>query len=71
MGRHRIVREAYLYGCPRATMDMIRKQETNVRAPDDAHAPMGQLVKLRKYPAVDDHGAAAPNADTVYTMGGR
>ena len=30
--------------------------------------PMGQLIKLRAYPDVDDHGAAAPNADTLYTM---
>ena len=32
--------------------------------PDDAHAPMGQIIKLRAYPAVDNHAAAAPNADT-------
>ena len=68
MTKHKIVREAYLFGYPLVTMDMTRKHETNVRVPDDAHAPMGQLVKLRAYPAVDDHGAAAPNADTLYTM---
>ena len=68
MLKHKIVREAYLFGYPLVTMDMTRKHETNVRVPDDAHAPMGQLVKLRAYPAVDDHGAAAPNADTLYTM---
>jgi len=49
-------------------MDLTRLQETNVRKPDSAHAPMGQLIKLRSYPAVDNHGAAAPNADTLYTM---
>ena len=65
MEKHKIVREAYLYGYPLVTLDMTRKHETNVREPDDAHAPMGQLVKLRTYPAVDDHGAAAPNADTA------
>ena len=68
MTKHKIVREAYLFGYPLVTMDMTRRHETNVRVPDDAHAPMGQLVKLRAYPAVDDHGAAAPNADTLYTM---
>jgi len=47
---------------------MTRQHETNVRVPDGAHAPVGQLVKLRAYPAVDDRGAAAPNADTLYTM---
>src|ERR1700693_6648627 len=28
---------------------------------------MGQLLRLRSYPAVDDHSAPAPNADTLYT----
>ncbi len=62
------VLEAYIYGYPLVTMDMTRRQETNVRVPDGAHAPMGQLIKLRTYPAVDNHTAAAPNADTLYTM---
>jgi hypothetical protein len=66
--KHKIVLDAYLYGYPLVTMDMTRRQETNVREPDDAHAPMGQLIKLRAYPAVDNRSAAAPNADTLYTM---
>ena len=52
-----IVRDAYICGYPLVTMDLIRRQETNVREPDDAHAPMGQLVKLRSYPAVDNRSA--------------
>ncbi len=68
MEKHKIVREAYLFGYPLVTLDMTRRQETNVPVPDDAHAPMGQLIKLRAYPAVDNRGAAAPNADTLYTM---
>ena len=68
MEKHKVVREAYIYGYPLVTMDMTRRQETNVRVPDEAHAPMGQLIKLRAYPAVDNRGAAAPNADTLYTM---
>jgi hypothetical protein len=66
--RQQIVRETYTYGYPLVTMDMTRRQQTNVRVPDDAHAPMGQLIKMRAYPAVDNKGAAAPNADTMYTM---
>ncbi len=66
--RDKLVRETYIYGYPLVTMDLTRKQETNVRVPDDAHAPMGQIIKLRSYPAVDNHSAAAPNADTLYTM---
>ena len=60
MEKHKIVRDAYVFGYPLVTMDMTRKHETNVRAADDAHAPMGQLIKLRAYPPVEDHGAAAP-----------
>ena len=66
--KHEIVREAYVFGYPLVTMDMTRRHYTNVRAADGAHAPMGQLITMRAYPAVDDHGAAAPNADTLYTM---
>ncbi len=62
-----IATEAYIYGYPLVTMDMTRKQLTNVAVPDAAHAPMGQMLKLRTYPAVDNHAVTAPNADTLYT----
>lgn len=64
----RIATEAYIYGYPLVTFDMARQQETNVAVPDDQHAPMGQMIKMRSYPAVDNHCCAAPNADTLYTM---
>src|SRR5271170_7197799 len=60
--------DAYVYGYPLVTMDMTRKRLTNVAQPDAAHAPMGQLLKLRTYPPVDNHAVTAPNADTLYTM---
>ena len=66
--KHEIVREAYIYAYPLITMDMVRLQETNVAVPDEAHAPMGQMIKMRTYPAVDNRAAAAPNAETLYTM---
>jgi hypothetical protein len=59
--------DAYVYGYPLITMDMTRKQFTNVAAPDAAHAPMGQILRFRTYPAVDNHAVTAPNADTLYT----
>ena len=62
-----IATDAYVYGYPLVTMDMTRKQFTNVAVADDAHAPMGQILKLRAYPAVDNHAVTAPNADTLYT----
>jgi len=63
----RIATEAYIYGYPLVTVDMTRKRFTNVAVPDDSHAPMGQLIKLRAYPAVENHAVTAPNADTLYT----
>ncbi len=59
--------DAYIYGYPLVTMDMTRKQFTNVAEPDAAHAPMGQVLRFRTYPAVDNHTVTAPNADTLYT----
>src|SRR6266481_2900908 len=62
-----IAADAYVYGYPLVTFDMVRKQQTNVATPDAEHAPMGQVIKMRTYPAVDNHCCAAPNADTLYT----
>jgi hypothetical protein len=62
-----IATDAYVYGYPLVTMDMTRKQFTNVAVPDASHAPVGQRLKLRTYPAVDNHTVTAPNADTLYT----
>jgi hypothetical protein len=59
--------DVYIYGYPLVTMDMTRKQLTNVATPGNSRAPMGQLNLLRTYPAVDDHAVTAPNADTLYT----
>jgi len=63
-----IATQAYIYGYPLVTMDMTRRALTNVAEPDSSRAPMGQLLKLRTYPAVDDHSVTAPNADTLYTI---
>ncbi|HUN99381.1 MAG TPA: DUF1254 domain-containing protein, partial [Bradyrhizobium sp.] len=62
-----IASDAYIYGYPLVTMDMTRKRFTNVAVAGDATAPMGQMIKLRTYPAVDNHAVTAPNADTLYT----
>ena len=64
----RIAVDAYIYGYPLVTFDMARRQQTNVAVPDGEHAPMGQMIKMRSYPSVDNHCCAAPNADTLYTM---
>ena len=59
--------DVYIYGYPLVTMDMTRRVFTNVSVADSSHAPMGQILKLRTYPAVDNHAVTAPNADTLYT----
>jgi len=59
--------DAYIYGYPLVTFDMMRKQQTNVATPDAEHAPMDQMIKMRSYPGIDNHCCAAPNADTLYT----
>ena len=64
----KIAVDAYIYGYPLVTFDMVRQQQTNVATPDPERAPMGQMIKIRSYPAVDNHCCAAPNADTLYTM---
>ena len=64
----KIATDAYVFGYPLVTFDTVRQQNTNVAVPDDQHAPMGQMIKMRSYPAVDNHCCAAPNADTLYTM---
>jgi hypothetical protein len=63
----RIAVDAYVYGYPLVTFDTVRRQQTNVTKADAEHAPMGQMIKMRSYPAVDNHCCAAPNADTLYT----
>ena len=62
-----IATDAYIYGYPLVTMDMTRKQITNVATPQGFHAPMGQFVKMREYPGPDFRTVTAPNADTLYT----
>ena len=60
--------DAYMYAYPLVTMELTRRVSTNVAAPEDSKAPMGQFAKLRGYPAVDNHTVTAPNADTLYTI---
>jgi hypothetical protein len=62
-----IATDAYIYGYPLVTFGTVCRQQTNVARPDGEHAPMGQMIKMRSYPAVDNHCCAAPNADTLYT----
>jgi hypothetical protein len=59
--------DAYIFGYPLVTMEMTRRVITNVATPVGTRAPMGQLIKLRKYPDASFKDVTAPNADTLYT----
>jgi hypothetical protein len=63
----RIALDAYIFGYPLVTFDTVRLQQTNVAEAGPERAPMGQIIRMRSYPAVDNHCCAAPNADTLYT----
>ncbi len=58
--------DAYIYGYPLVTMEMTRRIITNVAEPVGTRGPMGQIIKLRKYPDASFRDVTAPNADTLY-----
>ncbi len=60
--------DAYLYGFPLLTMDMTRKQTTNVASAGAVRSPMGQLVRMRAYPTAEYRDVPGANTDTLYTM---
>ena len=59
--------DAYIYGFPLVTMDMTRKQVTNVDSAGPSRAPMGQLIRMRTYPTSDYRDIPGANTDTLYT----
>ncbi len=60
--------DAYIYGFPLITMDMTRKQTTNVDSAGPERAPMGQLVRMRTFPTAAYRDVPGANTDTLYTM---
>ncbi len=59
--------DAYIYAYPLVTMEMTRREMTNVEVPKDGHAPMGQFYNSRTYPDASFKDVTAPNADTLYS----
>ena len=64
---HAIGVDAYLYFYPLITMDLTRKQLTNVERPEGIHGPMNTFVSLGEYPSADMRVVVRPNFDTLYT----
>lgn len=62
-----VAAEAYVYGYPLVTMEITRRVMTSTAAPEGTHAPMGQFVRMRRYPDAKFRDVTAPNADTLYS----
>lgn len=60
--------EAYIYGYPLVTMDLTKRVMTNIAAPGDSKAPIGQFYNARTYPDASFKDVTAPNADTLYSV---
>jgi hypothetical protein len=58
---------AYLYLYSLVTMDVTRKQLTNVAKAEGFHGPMNTFVSLAEFPAADMKVVVRPNFDTLYS----
>jgi hypothetical protein len=66
---HAIGVEAYLYFYPLVTMDITRKQLTNVERAEGLTAPMNTFANIPAYPTADMRVVVRPNFDTLYSSG--
>jgi len=66
---HEIGVSAYLYFYPLVTMDVTRKQLTNVAKPAGLATPMNTFVSLSSFPPADMKVVVRPNFDTLYSCG--
>ena len=64
---HALGVSAYLYFYPLITMDLTRRQLTNVERLEGLHGPMNTFVSLAEYPSADMKVVVRPNFDTLYT----
>jgi hypothetical protein len=64
---HSIGVAAYVYFYPLVTMDLTRKQLTNVAKAEGLHTPMNTFVSLATFPPADMKVVVRPNFDTLYS----
>lgn len=66
---YQIGMEAYVYFYPLVTMDVTRRQQTNIESGKmPARGPMNTLNHLRAYPTADFKEVVRPNFDTLYSI---
>jgi predicted dehydrogenase len=63
---HAIGVQAYLYLYPLVTMDLTRRQLTNVEHPQGIDTPMNSFANLPAFPSADMKVVVRPNFDTLY-----
>jgi hypothetical protein len=66
---HAIGVDAYLYFYPLVTMDLTRKQLTNVETGKGFGGPMNTFANVPAYPTAQDRAVVRPNFDTLYSSG--
>ena len=66
---HAIGVDAYLYFYSLVTMDLIRKQLTNVETGKGFGGPTNTFANAPAYPTAQDRAVVRPNFDTLYSSG--
>src|ERR1700746_34757 len=64
---HAIGVDAYLYFYPLVTMDVTRKQLTNIEPGKGFGGPMNTFRNVPAYPTAADRAVVRPNFDTLYS----
>jgi len=64
---HAIGVQAYLYLYSLVTMDVTRRQLTNVDRPDGVHGPANTFANVSTYPTAEMKVVVRPNFDTLYS----
>jgi hypothetical protein len=64
---HAIGVDAYLYFYSQVTMDLTRKQLTNVEPGKGFGGPMNTFANVPAYPTAEDRAVVRPNFDTLYS----
>ncbi|MCE6970539.1 DUF1254 domain-containing protein [Cereibacter sphaeroides] len=62
-----IALEAYVYLYPLVTMEVTRRQLTNVEPGKGFGGPMNTFANIRAYPEATDRAVVRPNFDTLYS----
>ena len=60
--------DAYIYFYPLVTMDVTRKQLTNVEPGKGIGAPMNAMFSIPTFPTADMRQVVRPNFDTLYSL---